>query len=158
MVSQQHKRIKTRQKDETGDISERDVKTDQERCENEATASHYSSLKSTAQVTAIRKGAMAVKTQEQNSWADLIWCDWIRYRRSLPPADKEEENKLKEDFTEMTVTAMNFWLCKFVVEIRRKDKILYVPDTVRGKILEGENFGEFGEWLAIRQNFSHQYL
>ena len=25
--------------------------------------------------------------------------------------------------------------------------------TVRGKILEGENFGEFGERLAIRQNF-----
>ena len=30
--------------------------------------------------------------------------------------------------------------------------------TVRGKILEGENFGEFGEQLAIRQNFPHQYL
>ena len=30
--------------------------------------------------------------------------------------------------------------------------------TVRGKILEGENFGEFGERLAIRQNFPHQYL
>ena len=29
-------------------------------------------------------------------------------------------------------------------------------DTVRGKILEGENFGEFGERLAIRQNFPHQ--
>ena len=31
-------------------------------------------------------------------------------------------------------------------------------NTVRGKILEGENFGEFGERLAIRQNFPHQYL
>ena len=30
--------------------------------------------------------------------------------------------------------------------------------TVHGKILEGENFGEFGERLAIRQNFPHQYL
>ena len=30
--------------------------------------------------------------------------------------------------------------------------------TVREKILEGENFGEFGEQLAIRQNFPHQYL
>ena len=26
-------------------------------------------------------------------------------------------------------------------------------DTVRYKILEGENFGEFGELQAIRQNF-----
>ena len=31
-------------------------------------------------------------------------------------------------------------------------------DTIRGKILEGENFGEFGERLAIRQNFPHQCL
>ena len=31
-------------------------------------------------------------------------------------------------------------------------------NTVHGKILEGENFGEFGERLAIHQNFPHQYL
>ena len=36
-----------------------------------------------------------------------------------------------------------------------KQRIL---STVRGKILAGENFGEFGERLAIRQNFPHQYL
>ena len=30
--------------------------------------------------------------------------------------------------------------------------------TVGGKILEEENFGEFGERLAIRQSFPHQYL
>ena len=30
--------------------------------------------------------------------------------------------------------------------------------TVCGKNLEGENFGEFGERLAIRQNFPQQYL
>ena len=131
MVSQQHKRIETRQKDEMGNISERGVETDQERCENDATVSRSSSQKSAAQVIAIREGGVPVKTQEQNSWADLIWCDWIRYQQSLPPVNKEEEeNELKEDFTEMTVTAMNFWLCKFVVEIRRKDKILYAPDTL----------------------------
>ena len=54
-----------------------------------------------------------------------------RYRQRLSPADKEEDkNELKEDFTEMTVTAMNFWLYKFVVEIRHKDKIPYAPDTL----------------------------
>ena len=31
-------------------------------------------------------------------------------------------------------------------------------NTVRGKILEGENFGKFGEWQAIHQNFPCQYL
>ena len=37
-------------------------------------------------------------------------------------------------------------------------KIQIFVFTVRGKILEGENFGEFDEWQAIRQNFPCQYL
>ena len=36
--------------------------------------------------------------------------------------------------------------------------VMLLQSTVRGKILEGENFGEFGERLAIRQNFPYQYL
>ena len=28
--------------------------------------------------------------------------------------------------------------------------------TVRGKYLEGENIGEFGKFVAIRQNFTFQ--
>ena len=39
MVSQQHESIETRKKDETGDMSERSAKMDQERCENDSTAS-----------------------------------------------------------------------------------------------------------------------
>ena len=39
MVSQQHKRIVTRQKDETDDMSKRGAETDQKRCENDPTAS-----------------------------------------------------------------------------------------------------------------------
>ena len=41
---------------------------------------------------------------------------------------EEEENELKEDFAEMSVTAMNFY--KFVIEVRRKDKTPYAPDTL----------------------------
>ena len=30
--------------------------------------------------------------------------------------------------------------------------------TVREKVLEGENFGEFGKWLYNLPNFPHQYI
>ena len=33
---------------------------------------------------------------------------------------------------------------------------LLLHTTVRGKNLEGENFGEFGEWCTIRQIFPRQ--
>ena len=108
MVSQQHERIETRQKNEMGDMSKRGVETDQDRCENDATASQYSSPKSTVQVTAIRKVGVPVKPQEQNSWADLIWHVWTRYQQSLPPANNDDNEEENEDFTEITVTAMNF--------------------------------------------------
>lgn len=69
---------------------------------------------------------MPVKTQEQNNQAGTIWHDWARQQQRLPRTEKEEENGLKEDLTEMTVMAMNFWLCKFVIEIRHKDKTPHV--------------------------------
>ena len=36
------------------------------------------------------------------------------------------------------------------------DKSLWVISTVCGKYLEGENIGEFGEFVAIRQIFTLQ--
>ena len=130
MAPQQYEEKERRKKDELGIVSERGVELEGEVFENDINATRYGSPKSTAQVTAIRKGGVPVKTQEQNGWAGSIWRDWARYRRRLPPTEKEEENELKEDITEMTVTAMNLWLCKFVVEVRRKDKAPYAPDTL----------------------------
>ena len=48
---------------------------------------------------------------------------------------------------------------KTVLSITGGIESLFKPlHTVRGKILEGGNFGEFGKWWAIRQNFPCQYL
>ena len=53
------------------------------------------------------------------------------HRKSLPLVeDEEEQHVLEEDFTTMTVPAMNFWLSKFVLEVRRKDEKPYAPDTI----------------------------
>ena len=97
-------------------------------CENDINKTRYSSPKSITQVTAIRKAGMPVKTQVQNRWAGSVWHEWTR---KLPPTVKEkEQNELKEDVTEMTLTAMNLWLCKFVIKIRHKDNTPYAPDTL----------------------------
>ena len=40
-----------------------------------------------------------------------MWGDWARYRLTVPSVDQEEKmHALKEDFSEMSMTAMNFWL------------------------------------------------
>ena len=64
-----------------------------------------------------------MKTQEQNAWAAAVWHDWATYRSNILPTEEDEvQNDFKEDFSEMSIAAMNFWLCKFVLEVRRKDK------------------------------------
>ena len=111
-------------KDDCGHNTEQVLTT----CEHNA--ARYGSQKSTVQVKVIRKGGVPVKTQEQSFWIGSIWHDWARYQRSIPPTEKEEENELKEGFAEISVTAMNFWLCKFVIEVRCKDNSLCARHTL----------------------------
>ena len=89
MVLQQYK--EKERKDELGIISERGVELEREVCESDINVTRYGSPKSTAQVTAIRKGGVPVKTQEKNSWAGSIWRNWARHQRrlALPPTEKE---------------------------------------------------------------------
>ena len=87
-----------------------------------ATNSRFGSPKSTAQVEETRKSGIPVKMRGQNVWESLLWSDWSVHRKSLPPVEEEEEQHvLEKDFTTMTVPAMNFWLSKFVLEVRKKE-------------------------------------
>ena len=94
------------------------------------TNSRFGSPKSTSQVEETRKSGIQVKTRVQNIWASSLWHDWSVHRKSLLPVEEEEQHVLEEDFTTMTVPAMNFWLSKFVLEVRRKDEKPYAPDTI----------------------------
>ena len=97
----------------------------------ESNVLQYGSPQSSLQVKAVRKGRVPVKTREQNGWAGAIWRDWARYRKSIPPTEEEGmQNDLKEELNKMSVAAINFWLCKFVIEVRRKDAKPYSPDTL----------------------------
>jgi len=60
-----------------------------------------------------------------------IWHEWAQYRlQCLSVSPEVNEHKLLEDFCKMSKQAMNFWLGKFVFEVRRKDGRPYSPDTL----------------------------
>ena len=40
------------------------------------------------------------------------------------------QNDLKEELNKMPVAAINFWLCKLVIEVRQKDAKPYSPNTL----------------------------
>jgi len=78
-----------------------------------------------------RKRGIPLKSQDQNKWVGNIWHEWAQYRLQCSSVDPEEnEHKLLEDFCKMSKQAMNFWLGKFVFEVKRKDGRPYSPDTL----------------------------
>ena len=91
----------------------------------------YGSPKTSEQVNEARRRGIPQKTQDQNKWVANVWCDWVRYRLQIPCVEKEEkQHQLSEDFCKMSTKAMNFWLAKFVLEVRRKDGKAYSPETL----------------------------
>ncbi|XP_065894185.1 uncharacterized protein [Dysidea avara] len=91
----------------------------------------YGSPKTSKEVEEARKHGIPVKTQDQNKWVGNIWREWVQYHLQCSCVEPEEkEHKLLEDFCKMSKQAMNFWLGKFVLEVRQKDGRPYSPDTL----------------------------
>ena len=78
-----------------------------------------------------RKSGVPPKTRRQTSWACGVWSAWAKVRRTLPVVDPLEGNhELSEDIASMSIKALQFWLPKFVLEVRRQDKHHYPPDSL----------------------------
>ena len=79
----------------------------------------YGSPKTSKQVNEARKLGIPRKTQDQNKWVTNVWCDWVQYLLWISSVEKEEkQHQLLEDFCKMSTKDMNFWVAKFVLEVR----------------------------------------
>ena len=86
-----------------------------------------------AAVEDTRKAGVPQKTKAQTSWSSRVWSSWAKERKKLPAADSLEANyDLREDFTSMSIESLQYWLPKFVLEVRRQDKEYYPPDSLYG--------------------------
>jgi len=71
------------------------------------------------EVEEARKCGIPLKTQDQKKWVGNIWHEWAQYRLQCSSVEPEDnEHKLPEDFCKMPKQAMNFWLGKFILEVR----------------------------------------
>ena len=64
------------------------------------------------------QSASPTKTKEQTEWAVKVWKEWaiVRNTRLL-----SNEHSFSTTFCELTVSEMDFWLSRFVLEVRRKN-------------------------------------
>ena len=95
------------------------------------TKSRFSDPVTVGDVENVRVSGIPGKTRAQTSWCTGVWAEWAEARMRLPAADEEESrHELLPDFCTMPVESMKFWLCKFVLEVRRADGEYYPPDTL----------------------------
>ena len=86
---------------------------------------------SSAVVEQSRKCGVPPKTRAQTTWCCRVWAAWVKDRKSLPEADLEEaHHELSEDIAKMSIESFQFWLPKFVLEVRRADQLHYPPDSL----------------------------
>ena len=87
-------------------------------------------LTTSTQIQQMREEAVPVKTKQATSWSTSVWQEWCLWRQSQTMTDEERNFPLHKDISCMTCASMNFWLCRFVMEVRRRDKRPYPPTSL----------------------------
>ena len=87
----------------------------------------YSSPKSQAAIEEAAELGIPEKTRQSTKWAVGVWEDWAksRNRRLLL-----EEKPFNCSFEKLSKQEMNFWRCRFVLEVWRHDGNPYPPLTL----------------------------
>ena len=90
----------------------------------------FAAVATTSHIHQMRQDAIPIKTKQTTSWSTNVWEQWCAWRKSQPVTEEERKFPLCQDITSMSCDSMNFWLCRFVVEVRRKDKKPYPPSSL----------------------------
>ena len=87
----------------------------------------YASPKGRAAVQFARAASIPTKTKEQTEWAVKVWKEWALARNTRLLSDEEP---FRSTFCELTLPEMDFWLSRFILEVRKKNGDPYPPNTL----------------------------
>ncbi|XP_005994024.1 uncharacterized protein LOC102346282 [Latimeria chalumnae] len=81
-----------------------------------------------------QRARMSTNTQKQTSWGTRVFEEWRRARNTAAMREGSSSAALfalVPPFSAgMSEHELNFWLCRFVTEVRRKDGTAYPPSTL----------------------------
>ena len=72
------------------------------------------------------------KTREKNKWAVSVWRDWAISRNSKAETyfENPEQFPIPVELSLAEVNKLNYWMARFITEVRRKDGTDYPPNTL----------------------------
>ena len=87
----------------------------------------YGSPKSQKDIKRSMESGVPEKTRSQTNWAIKVWTEWATSRnRNLLP----DEAPFNCEIETLSAQLINFWLSRFVLEIRRRDGERYPPASL----------------------------
>lgn len=92
------------------------------------TTARFGELKTDADLEEARKKAVPKNTTKNTSWAVNIWKQWSSHRRQVCTSYNEWPTHLLI----AQISELNYWLSKFVLEVRKANGEQYPPDTLYG--------------------------
>ena len=87
----------------------------------------YGSPKSQKDIERSMECGVPEKTRNQTKWAVKVWTEWATSRNKKLLSD---EAPFSCEIEKLSGQLINFWLCRFVLEIRRRDGERYPPASL----------------------------
>ena len=85
----------------------------------------FAAPKSEKDVEQARKARIPRKTQTDTKYCVEIWKTWSIYRNSVV-----KNEQVYEDITSLDSNSLQYWMSRFVLEVRKKDGTEYPPNTL----------------------------
>ena len=83
--------------------------------------------KSDEDVESARRAGVPKKTQADTKYCMRLWNEWRIHRNSTCTAIAET---VPDDITQMECETLQYWMCRFVLEVRKKDGSVYLANTI----------------------------
>ena len=91
----------------------------------------FSSPKSASKVESVLNSAIPKKTMQNTEWAEKTWFLWATQRlKNLSTEEIQSGHKLEVTMISMRVPALNYWLGRFIFEVRTMSGKEYSPFSV----------------------------
>ena len=104
--------------------------------ESNCTITRFSCAKSASDIGMVRMSAIPKKTQQNTEWAERAWFNWATQQvEKLSSDEAGSGHVLEKTFALMKVEAMNYWLCRFILErgqcqVKNTTLIVYINCAV----------------------------